>query len=84
MQLLKYIQTSRDQSLEHCGNCKFFNNQPQKMEEEFAGLTTLSSGYGSVRHQDGICNKIKRYLSFYDSCSGYAPKQISNATTNHE
>jgi hypothetical protein len=36
-----------------CAGCRFFRNDAAYLETVFAGLTSLSSGYGSVRAEDG-------------------------------
>ncbi|SEA02373.1 hypothetical protein SAMN05192529_10694 [Arachidicoccus rhizosphaerae] len=84
MKILKYIQTSKATPKEQCRTCKYFNNHPHLVESQFNGITTLSSGYASVRHQDGICSKINRYLSIYDSCIHYTSNQNPTNIINDE
>jgi hypothetical protein len=55
-----------------CGSCKHFRNDAAYLETVFKGLTSLSSGYGSVRADDGVCLLHDRYLSSRASCSSYA------------
>jgi hypothetical protein len=55
-----------------CGNCLHFQNDPTIIEKTLPGLTCLSSGFGSVRAQDGLCNRHDLYLSNSDSCADYA------------
>ncbi len=54
-----------------CMNCQYFRNDPAFIEAEYKGLTALSSAYGSVRKDDGICARHDEYLSAYDWCDLY-------------
>ena len=51
-----------------CRRCRHFRNDAQYLEAAFPGLTSLSSGSGSVRAEDGICLKHDRYLNAESSC----------------
>jgi len=62
-----------------CGACRHFRNDAQYLEIAFTGLTSLSSGYGSVRSDDGICLRHERYLSARSSCPDFAPATARNA-----
>ena len=66
MKFIKAIQfTNRGPS---CRQCVHFQNDPALIEETYRGLTTMSSGFASVRDQDGFCNYHQLYLSARDSC----------------
>lgn len=54
-----------------CATCRYFENDPLKMEEAIVGLKVMSSGHASVRAQDGLCAKLDRYLSAQYSCDQY-------------
>ena len=54
-----------------CGNCVHFSSAPAAMEAAFPGLTALSSGYGSVRAQDGLCMRHGYYLAAWDRCGDF-------------
>jgi hypothetical protein len=54
--------------LRQCRTCAHFRNDAKYLETVFNGLTSLSSGYGSVRADDGICLRHDRYLSARSSC----------------
>jgi hypothetical protein len=58
-----------------CGNCVHFSNAPALMEETFRGLTTMSSGFGSVRAQDGLCTLHDYYLAIWDQCAEFTDKK---------
>jgi hypothetical protein len=54
-----------------CLHCKHFQNDPSIIEKEYPGLNIMSSGFASVRDQDGLCNFNQIYLSARDSCSKF-------------
>jgi hypothetical protein len=56
-----------------CRSCDHFRNDPKYLETVFEGLTSLSSGYGSVRSDDGVCLRHDRYLSARSSCADFLP-----------
>ncbi|MDB5409999.1 MAG: hypothetical protein JWL84_4911 [Rhodospirillales bacterium] len=58
-----------------CGSCKHFRNDAAYLETVFKGMTSLSSGYGSVVAEDGICLLYDRYLSARASCASHAPRE---------
>jgi hypothetical protein len=58
---------------QHCVACVHFRNDAKFLEAVFGGLTSLSSGFGSVRADDGICLRHDRYLSARSSCAEYSP-----------
>jgi hypothetical protein len=55
-----------------CWDCRHFRNDAKFLETAFKGLTSLSSGYGSVRSDDGICVRHDRYLSARSSCQDFS------------
>jgi hypothetical protein len=55
-----------------CRHCRHFRNDPALIEAEMPGLTSMSSGYGSVRAEDGICLKHDRYLNAESSCPQFS------------
>ena len=57
-----------------CQKCTYFQNDAALIEAVFTGLTIMSSGYASVRDQDGFCNYNQIYLSARDSCQYFAPR----------
>ena len=56
-----------------CRACNHFRNDAKYLETAFKGLTSLSSGYGSARADDGLCLRHDRYLSARSSCSDFTP-----------
>ena len=66
-----------------CRQCRHFRNDAQYLETAFPGLASMSSGYGSVRADDGICTRHDRYLNAESSCvqfSGIVESEILFAT----
>jgi hypothetical protein len=61
-----------------CGNCRYFRNDAAYVERLFAGLTSLSSGYGSFRSNDGICLRHDRYLRAEAHCDEFTPVELSS------
>jgi hypothetical protein len=59
-----------------CQGCLWFQNDPAFVEAAFPGLTTMSSGFASVRDRDGLCERHQRYLSARDSCEQFSPRGL--------
>jgi hypothetical protein len=62
-----------------CVHCVHFQNDPALLEGAFPGLTAMSSGYASVRAQDGLCRLHGIYLCAWDRC----PHFVSRAMPDH-
>ena len=58
-----------------CLNCKFFNNEPELVEQAFPGLTALSSAYASVRADAGICSRHELFLAPWYQCRDFQVKK---------
>jgi len=70
---------SKASAQNRCGSCLHFRNDPAFLEAAFKGLTSMSSGYGSTRGEDGICLLHDRYLSARSSCAKYSAAPIHPA-----
>lgn len=70
MNILDYIQSNKGPS---CQKCMHFESNPAAIELTYPGLKIMSSGYASVRDQDGICNYNEIYLSARDCCLHFLP-----------
>ncbi|WP_259067671.1 hypothetical protein HDF24_19350 [Mucilaginibacter sp. X4EP1] len=57
-----------------CEKCAYFQGDPAHIEEAYPGLSIMSSGYASVRAQDGLCSYNQLYLSARDSCPHFTPR----------
>jgi hypothetical protein len=62
-----------------CAACVHFQNNPAVLEKTFRGLSVMSSGFASVRAQDGLCNQHGIYLSARDGCPDFQPISQSDA-----
>jgi hypothetical protein len=54
-----------------CRACRHFSNDAKYLETLFKGLTSLSSAFGSVRSDDGVCERHGRYLRGSSSCGDF-------------
>jgi hypothetical protein len=55
-----------------CANCRHFRNDAMFMEDAIPGLKCLSSGYASVRADDGICLMHGRLTGIRSGCRDFA------------
>ena len=62
---------------EECLGCIHFRNDPAYLESVFKGLSSLGSGYGSVRADDGLCLRHDRYLSAHSWCADFAAAGVA-------
>jgi hypothetical protein len=69
-------------SQRQCAACIHFRNDPGFLEETLKGLTSLSSGYGSTRANDGICTRHDRYLSARSSCADFSERSALKAASS--
>jgi hypothetical protein len=68
--------TASAPQVEHCRDCRHFRNDPGYLEGAFPGLASLSSGYASVRANDGICLRHDRYLAASSSCRDFEQRPV--------
>jgi hypothetical protein len=66
------------QALRQCRTCRHFRNDAAFLEAAFSGLASMSSGYGSVRADDGICLRHDRYLGARSSCADYTARSAQS------
>jgi hypothetical protein len=72
--MMRLMSHATPQPLRQCRTCRHFRNDAVFLEAAFPGLTSMSSGYGSVRADDGICLRHDRYLGARSSCDDHAPR----------
>jgi hypothetical protein len=48
---------------ERCGACRFFTGAPAALERAIPGLNILSSAYGSVRDNTGLCERHEAFVT---------------------
>jgi hypothetical protein len=58
---------------DHCGICRSFRNDAAYLEAAIPGLSSFSSGFSSVRADDGLCLRHGRYLGAGGCCPQFAP-----------
>ena len=46
-----------------CGGCRFFTGTPAALERAIPGLNILSSAYGSVRGDVGLCRRHESFTT---------------------
>ena len=46
-----------------CGACRFFTGTPAALERAVPGLNILSSAYGSVRGNTGLCERHDSFVT---------------------
>ena len=55
-----------------CRDCVHFRNDPAYLENAFKGLSAMSSAWGSVCADDGLCLLHGRHLSADASCDKFS------------
>ncbi|MSP93989.1 MAG: hypothetical protein EXR00_01860 [Alphaproteobacteria bacterium] len=60
-----------------CRNCRHFRNDPAYLEAAIKGLSAMSSAWGSVRADDGLCLHHDRYLSAEASCRDFQAEAVT-------
>jgi len=65
------LKNAKESMAGRCRGCRHFRNDAKYLETMFKGLTSLSSAYGSVRSDDGICQRHGRYLRASASCGDF-------------
>ena len=61
-----------------CNDCKFFNNDPKKLELLFPGILILSSFYSSSRGDAGICKYHDLFLLPGKICKQFKSKSVQS------
>jgi hypothetical protein len=70
------------QTARRCRACQHFRNDAKYLEVAMPGLTSLSSGFGSTRSDDGICVRHDRYLSARSVCGDFTPAALHNVAAD--
>jgi hypothetical protein len=68
--------SGRKQTAAVCANCRHFSNDPAYLEAQLPGLKSLSSAYGSVRGDDGLCERHGRFAAVHSSCPQFEVRRI--------
>lgn len=56
---------------ECCERCVHFDRDPLTIENAVPGLTVMSSGFASVRADDGLCDYHDRHVSARATCASF-------------
>lgn len=72
MRLFQALRRKREEATGACVACVHFCDDPAEIEQALPGLAVLSSGYASVRGDDGLCGRHDRLASRRGSCAAYA------------
>ncbi len=56
-----------------CSDCIYFNNDSAYLENTYAGLNALSSAWGCVRGDAGLCSRHDVYLFPRGQCADFIP-----------
>lgn len=62
---------------QRCGGCRFFTGEPAALERAIPGLNILSSAYGSVRDNTGLCEERESFVTFATvACAKYSGRNL--------
>jgi hypothetical protein len=64
-----------------CATCAHFRSDPKELESAIPGLRSFGSGFASVRSDDGLCLRHKRYLSANAHCPQFRSR-LKHAPTD--
>jgi len=60
-----------------CSGCRHFSGSATELEALLPGLRALSSAYGAVRSQDGLCSVHARYVAAYSHCAAHQARSLT-------
>lgn len=60
-----------------CAQCASFSDEPHELERIFAGMTALSSAYGSTRGRAGVCALTERFHDPQPACSEFVSRRAA-------
>ena len=55
-----------------CKYCQYSVMRPEALEAAIPGLKILSSGYGSVRGETGLCRRHDQLITASSTCADFA------------
>ncbi len=67
------------EQVRRCGGCRHFSGSARQIEALLPGLRSLSSAYGAVRAEDGLCSVHARYVTAYSGCEAYEARSAPAA-----
>jgi len=63
-------------SADSCGGCLHFTVAAEEFEREVPGFKVLSSAFGSVRGDTGLCRKHDYFCTPEHGCAEYSSQNI--------
>ncbi|MGA8049644.1 MAG: hypothetical protein WCA09_05645 [Burkholderiales bacterium] len=60
-----------------CGRCRSFVGEAAALERAVPGLKILSSAYGSVRADTGVCERHGSFVTPSQSCPEFQPMRAA-------
>lgn len=68
---------------QRCGACRFLIGAPAALERAIPGLNILSSAYGSVRADTGLCEMHDRFVTAAtEACPAFSPLARSSGDSH--
>ncbi len=64
-----------------CHDCRLFVSEPQELERALPGLNILSSAFGSVRADTGLCQASATLIVPHGACAAFRARTGSPAGT---
>ena len=58
-----------------CAGCRHFQAEPLALENALPGFGALSSGFASVRGDDGHCRRHDRLIGERGSCAAFSARR---------
>jgi len=66
-------QSHETRSPQTCRQCGLFIHAPQELEQAVPGFNILSSAFGSVRGETGLCKASETFVAPMPACRAYRP-----------
>jgi hypothetical protein len=66
--------TSDNSADPRCARCLHFERDPRAIEAAVPGLSSMSSGFASVRGDDGLCLHHQRFVPADASCAFFSAR----------
>jgi len=57
-----------------CQDCRYSVLRPEDLEAAIPGMNILSSAYGSVRGQTGLCRRHDKFVTADSTCADFERK----------
>lgn len=70
----------RETSGATCCSCRYFEDDPHRLEAALTGILALSSTYGSTRGRAGICSVRGTFQDPEPACPEFQPRSATRTT----